>query len=130
MTLLHPARAATFAWAVSADGAVVVGAREFDGQREAFRWERRVLTGLGALRSGDFLHSEAYTVNSDGSVVVGDAETATGGIEAFRWTRAEGMRSVRQLLEAAGVRLGGWYLMKATLHSSSDVMSLPCGWPA
>ena len=117
MTLLHSARAATFASAVSADGAVVVGAREFDGQREAFRWERGVLTGLGALRSGEFLHSEAYAVNSDGSVVVGDAETATGGIEAFRWTRADGMKSVRQLLEAAGVRLDGWYLMKATAVS-------------
>lgn len=112
MTLLRSGGAVTVPMAVSADGAVIVGARDNEeGQREAFRWERGTMTGLGALRH-NFLHSQAMGVNGNGSVIVGDAES-TGGTEAFRWTQADGMKSIRQLLEAAGVRFDGWYLMKA-----------------
>lgn len=119
MTVLRSGRdTESAAQAMSLDGAVVVGFREIaTGRREAFRWERGVMTGLGALRGGEFLHSEASAVSGDGNVVVGDAENASGALEAFRWTKADGMKSVSQLLEAAGIRLDGWYLNTATAVS-------------
>jgi probable HAF family extracellular repeat protein len=77
MTLLRSAGTVNSgALATSSDGAIVVGFRENQsGQREAFRWERGVMTGLGALRRGDFFHSEAMAVSGNGRVVVGDAES-------------------------------------------------------
>ena len=46
-------------------------------------------TGLGDLAGGSF-SSQASGVSSDGSVVVGRGESASG-TEAFRWTQAGGM---------------------------------------
>ena len=52
--------------------------------------------GLGALPSGVIYSniSEAYAVNSDGSVIVGHASSGT---EAFRWTSAGGMEGLGDL---------------------------------
>ena len=48
------------------------------------------LTWLGVLPDG--LHSYAYDVSADGSVVVGRAYNAAGQWRAFRWTELGGMQ--------------------------------------
>jgi probable HAF family extracellular repeat protein len=45
--------------------------------------------GLGGLPGGGF-NSFAYDISADGSVVVGEGLSASGG-EAFRWTQDDGM---------------------------------------
>src|SRR4030095_5210836 len=47
------------------------------------------MVGLGDLPGGS-VTSQANGVSGDGSVVVGGANSSTGG-EAYRWTEAEGM---------------------------------------
>lgn len=80
------------AYAVSADGTVVVGwsdswSRYRDG--EAFRWQDGHMEGLGVLSGGHM--SVAYGVSADGQVVVGWSEGEPGRSGAFRWTRESGM---------------------------------------
>lgn len=75
------------AYAVSADGSVVVGAS--GGQ--AYRWSRTGVFQLLGDLPGGILGSIAYGVSGDGSVVVGYG-TATGQRQqAFRWTTQDGM---------------------------------------
>jgi probable HAF family extracellular repeat protein len=50
------------------------------------------LTWLGVLPDG--LHSYAYAVSADGSVVVGWARDAAGEYRAFRWTASRGMEDL------------------------------------
>ena len=50
---------------------------------------------LGDLPGGVFL-SHAWGVNADGSVVVGRG-TSANGVEAFRWTQADGMQPLGDL---------------------------------
>jgi probable HAF family extracellular repeat protein len=79
----------SYADAVSADGAVVVGyATNNLNKNRAFRWTGGVMTDLGTL-SGDL--SYAQDVSADGSVVVGYANLDNGQTRAFRWTSADGM---------------------------------------
>jgi uncharacterized membrane protein len=69
------------------------------------------MVGLGFL-SG-YASNDALAVNSDGSVVVG-VTGASGTTEAaFRWTAADGMRSIKDLLSAAGVNTAGWIVRRA-----------------
>lgn len=81
--------AASVAFDVSDDGAVVVGRSSTAGGSEPIIWTRDGgLVGLGhALGSngGDV----AYGVSGDGSVVVG-----YGGQEAFRWTSGAGFQTI------------------------------------
>src|SRR5262249_6745190 len=65
--------------------------------------------GLGFLPGST--GSEAYAVNADGSVVVG--QTIGGAGTAFRWTPATGMQSIQALLIQRGVNLTGWQLTTA-----------------
>ena len=84
----------SYAMAVSADGAVVVGIGsgtpeqpELVGESvpEAFRWTRAEgMVGLGRLPDNPF--TAACDISADGSVIVGFSDD-----EAFRWTQAEGM---------------------------------------
>ena len=89
----------SFAYGVSADGAVVVGfsvsASASPGNLEAFRWTADGgMVALGDLPGGRFA-SRAVATSADGSVVVGfssSAESALSqGNEAFRWTVDGGM---------------------------------------
>jgi hypothetical protein len=83
---------------------------------EAFRWSQAGgMVGLGDLPGGLF-YSVALAVSSDGSVVVGYGNSALG-FEASRWTLADGMRSLRQVLVndyGLGSSLTGWGLSQAT----------------
>lgn len=74
----------SIARAVSADGAVVTGG-SFNTHEvlEAYRWTEA--DGLVGLTGG----SDGYAASADGSVIVGETNTA-GGIEAFRWTQESG----------------------------------------
>jgi len=86
------------AFAVSADGAVVVGtvARNNGGnwQHHAFRWTQAGgMQNLGTLGG---VNSYATGVSGDGSIVVGYAEDANRQYRAFRWTQARGMEDLNR----------------------------------
>jgi probable HAF family extracellular repeat protein len=78
------------AWAVSADGAVVVGECRYESENnEAFRFHADTgLIQLGVL-PGD-LSSVAHGVSADGSVIVGSSGLGIA-TRAFRWTQQTGM---------------------------------------
>ena len=80
----------SWAYGVSADGAVVVGtAYNASGYTRAFRWTASSgrMDDLGHLGGG---YSEAYAVSADGSVVVGWSYDRSGYPRAFRWTLSSG----------------------------------------
>jgi len=96
------------AYGVSSDGDFLVG-----GTGDvAFRWtEVGGLQSLGDLEGGG-THSVAYSVSLDGSVV--GMGTTDSGFEAFIWTEAKGIRSVKGLLAVdCGLDLEGWHLYSA-----------------
>jgi len=106
--------------AASLDGSVIVGGGSTDNGTEVFRWTNAGgMVGLGRLTSTDYL-AEALAVSADGSVISGHAyrqEDIFSPVieEAFRWTAAEGIRSVSQLLTDAGLgaAIAGWSLQSA-----------------
>ena len=83
----------SYAYGVSADGAVVVGVAQNAGQGRAFRWTAsRGMQGLGTLGGNE---SWAWGVSADGSVVVGGAYNDVAGYKrAFRWTASGGMEDL------------------------------------
>ncbi len=79
------------AYAVSADGLVVVGISRDHGFTAAFRW-----TAEDSMQNLGYLSGENTTValgvSANGSIVVGwSQKTGSGDIEAFRWTESGGM---------------------------------------
>ncbi|NRA00706.1 MAG: PEP-CTERM sorting domain-containing protein, partial [Myxococcales bacterium] len=116
------------AFAVSADGSVVVGMSDnaCNGAIQllpgscaytAFRWtEEGGMVGLGDLPGGYF-GSGAYAVSADGSVVVGEGISAssTPGYEAFQWTQGSGMLGLGDLP-------GGGFYSKALAVSASGAV--------
>jgi probable HAF family extracellular repeat protein len=84
----------SYANAVSADGAVVVGwALNAAGQYRAFRWTvSGGMQDLGTLPGG--YDSFANAVSADGAVVVGWARNADWQWRAFRWTASGGMENL------------------------------------
>jgi len=96
------------AWAVSADGSVVVGSAQVGNQLRAFRWTAQ--TGMQDMStlSGEFA---ARGVSADGSVIVGYAHPTNSNRYAFRWTQATGMVNLGTLggiwSEARGVSADG-----------------------
>ena len=79
------------AYAVSADGSVVVGISRSHFLTVAFRWTAEdSMQNLGYL-SGENT-TEATGVSANGSIVVGwSQKTGSGDVEAFRWTESGGM---------------------------------------
>jgi probable HAF family extracellular repeat protein len=88
------------AYAVSADGRVIVGGAGDLSQSQAFYWSE----GTGGVGIGDLpggaTQALAQGVSADGSVIVGYS-TSDRGVEAFRWTQADGMLGLGDL--AGGV---------------------------
>jgi probable HAF family extracellular repeat protein len=87
-------RFASQAYAVSADGSVVVGQSTSALRGEAFRWtDADGMTGLGHLPDsarGRFSSSEARAVSADGLTVAGYCRLSQGW-QGFRWTSSSGM---------------------------------------
>lgn len=120
---------------VSDDNAVIAG-YSYSGRAnpEACLWVRSggvngsfALLGLGDLPGGN-AESYARGVNDDGTVVVGIASTAAPtplGYEAFYWTAQDGMRRLKDVIEAAGLDTGGWMPIKAQAVSADG--SAICG---
>ena len=74
----------------------------------AFQAQAASFQGLGGL-PGSF-SSSATGVSADGSVVVGNSNSANGH-EAFIWNSRQGMRSLREILtNDYGLDLTGWTL--------------------
>jgi probable HAF family extracellular repeat protein len=78
----------SFAYAVSADGSVIVGESVSAHGYEAFRWESGGMTGLG-LPTGLAASSVARGVSADGAIVVGWDQLGNYS-HPFRWTVADG----------------------------------------
>jgi probable HAF family extracellular repeat protein len=95
----------SYAFDVSADGAVVVGmAYNAEGYARAFRWTALGgMQGLGTLPGYD--RSWAYGVSADGAVVVGWAENAAGQRRAFRWTAVGGCKTSARCRDTIGAGL-------------------------
>jgi len=89
------------AWAVSGDGAVVVGYGASARGQEAFRWTEAEgmvpLAPPGSTLPNGWTSTEAVAVSADGSVIVGnwdkpDENSGSGyRTQPFRWTAAQGM---------------------------------------
>ena len=109
-----PGGAFSVAYGTNSDGTVVVGGSDSTGAHQAFRWSGGAMTGLGILPGGST--SDALAVSGDGTVVVGTS--VRGRNYAVRWTAADGMRSIEDLLAAAGVDITGWQLNVARAVSS------------
>ena len=88
------------AFAVSADGNVIVGASYFGPsgeQEQAMRWVADgsggfTVEALGDLPGGNFM-SRALAVSADGAVILGISDSDLGQ-EAFIWTVSGGMRGL------------------------------------
>ena len=108
----------SWAYAVSADGSVVVGKSEnAAGRFHAFRWtESGGMQDLGTLPGGRY--SYAFAVSADGSVVVGWATNAAGQFRAFRWTASGGIQDL-------GTLPGGGY---SSAYGVSADGSVVVGW--
>jgi uncharacterized membrane protein len=110
----------TQAFAVSADGSVIVGnAASLPSRVEAFRWTvTDGFVGLGDFPGSTF-SSIARGVSADGSVIVGSGR-ASDGLQAFIWDAENGMRRIDELLETDfRIDLEGWVLSQA-LGISAD----------
>jgi probable HAF family extracellular repeat protein len=94
---------------VSADGTTIVGYSNGSGSNngQAYRWRQATgMMPIGFLLGA--INSVATNVNSDGSVIVGES-----GGKPFRWTASDGMKSIEDLLTAAGVSIKGWQIETA-----------------
>jgi hypothetical protein len=110
--------------AISADGRVTVGACSDEEGTLATTAVRSVDGGsavsIGSLAAGT--SSTAADVSADGSVIVG-----TSNNEAFVWTAALGMRSIKTVLTSSGVDLTGWTLQGAKAVSDSGQIIMGFG---
>ena len=70
-------------YAISANGAVIVGQSDNGGYHEAFVHQNGTMTGLGRLIGGT--GSIATGVSADGSVIVGYGDVTGGALHAFTY---------------------------------------------
>lgn len=103
------------AYRISPDGRIVVGSGTTAAGFEAFIWTAASgMQLLGDLDGGD-VFSQPLDLTADGSIVVGGSRVnqSASTYEAFIWTQAAGIRRLDDVLQEAGVDLGGWRLEAA-----------------
>ena len=107
---------------ISGDGSVVVGdATDASGFWRAFRWTSS--TGIEDIGTLGGPESVAYAANRDGSVIVGTSLTSglSDSNDAFVWTAKNGIRSLRAVLQAAGVHgADSWVQVTSATGVSAD----------
>ena len=105
--LLLPDAREHYAYAISRDGSVVVGAvgSAFDAQFEAFRWQGSETELLGMQL--------ALGVDADGSTIVGVTEGT-----ALVWDRPHGVRQLSRVVDGLGADLSTWTLESADAVSA------------
>ena len=108
--------------AVSADGSVVVGNESIGNgyQTQAFRWTSR--TGMLDIGGWD---TTAKDMSADGEVIVGSTFNIPNGYYAFRWSRANGLQSVKNWLTANGVAVGS--ILPSDATATNDDGSVVAG---
>jgi len=86
------------------------------------------MQGLGILDGG--YRSFANAVSADGAVVVGDVESRSGWYEydAFRWTPADGMQNIVDLLLVEGIDVAGWEMGRALGVSADGTTIVGAGY--
>lgn len=120
-SVMHPTNyGMSEAFAVSADGSVVVGTTETEvsGQFDAFRWDSA--TGIRAL---GLYQGQANGVSADGSVIVGHNGSPP---RAFRWTAEDGVTDLgmlpgREYAWATAVSADGSVIVGWARHPSSGL---------
>src|SRR5579859_130740 len=112
----------SIAIAISGDGTVVVGeATDASGFWRAFRWSAS--TGMQDIGTLGGPESVAYAANQDGSVIVGTSLTSStsDSNDAFIWTAANGIQSLRGVLQAQGVHTAdNWVTVNSATGISLD----------
>ena len=115
------------AYAVSADGVYAVGAAPTTtGLHRAVRWSGlNAPLDLGTLPTTPASNawSEAYEVNGDGSVVVGQTSCGTVRV-AFYWTATKKMRGLIDVLRDQGADLTGWNNLVLARSVSKDGLTV------
>jgi probable HAF family extracellular repeat protein len=100
-----PGGSSSEAFAVSANGSVVVGESSSIPGRQAFGWSQE--TGMVGLGGFD---SRAFDVSSNGAVIVGSDGISSQSPQAFIWDSIHGMRNLQNVLMGQGDDLTGWRL--------------------
>lgn len=124
-----PGTSWTEAYAVSADGAVVVG-RALGGGRRAFRWTSA--TGIQALANlPGRTDSMAWGISADGGTTVGDSETANS-VQGCRWNAAGQMQLLGGLpgfsnSSAAAVTPDGAVIVGGSENAASEAVRWTAG---
>ncbi len=112
------------AYGVSRDGLAVLGRSRSALGMESFRWTANDgMTGLGDLDGRSFFGT-SFAASAGGAVVAGHSRSSPGyddeeGMEAFRWTEADGMVGLGTL--------GGIHLYSGAYGISADG-SIIVGW--
>jgi probable HAF family extracellular repeat protein len=97
----------SWAYGISGDGEVIVGAVDTGSSRVPFRWTQSGgMVDVGSLAIPDGVANDA---NFDGSVIVGDDDAG----HATVWTQPNGMRFVADVLTDAGIDMSDWNLQTA-----------------
>lgn len=108
--------------AISDDGSTVVGeATDPSAFWRAFRWTAS--TGMEDIGTLGGPGSVAYAASRDGSVIVGTSYTSelSDSNDAFIWTAANGMQSLRAVLQVAGVHeADNWVQVTSATGISAD----------
>ncbi|MFO0892592.1 MAG: putative Ig domain-containing protein [Isosphaeraceae bacterium] len=116
------------AFAVSADGSVIVGTAAIDRDSHvATRWlADGTPQSLGTLSGGSWI-GEAHAVSADGSVIVGTTFTDPG-YEAWIWDATNGMRRLSDVLhDDYGLDLAGRVLRSADYVSADGRIIIGTG---
>lgn len=113
----------SYAYGVSADGSVVVGASRGAGTDfAAFRWTE--FGGIEPLGQG---YDSAYGVSGDGMTIVGDGNYGTGA-EAYIWRSGIGSALLADVLSVEyGLDLSGWRLQTASSISADGTVIVGFG---